>query len=104
MLENLIAIVDYNKLQSDMTPSCDIINFGNLAAKFESFGWDVYDVDGHDIVQLVGAFEAKQATGKPKMIVANTIKGKGIPFMENNNEWHHGRITQKIYDDAIKFI
>ena len=101
MLDNLIAIVDYNKLQSDMTPSCDIINFGNLAAKFESFGWDVYDVDGHDIVQLVSAFEAKHAAGRPKMIVANTIKGKGVSFMENNNEWHHNILTKSKYELAL---
>ena len=100
-LDNLIAIVDYNKLQSDMTPSCDIINFGNLAAKFESFGWDVYDVDGHDIVQLVSAFEAKHIAGKPKMIVANTIKGKGVSFMENNNEWHHNILTKSKYELAL---
>ena len=101
MLDNLIAIVDYNKLQSDMTPSCDIINFGNLAAKFESFGWDVYDVDGHDIVQLVGAFKANHAAGRPKMIVANTIKGKGVSFMENNNEWHHNILTKSKYELAL---
>mgnify|MGYP000277016603 FL=1 len=100
-LDNLIAIVDYNKLQSDMTPSSEIINFGNLAAKFESFGWDVYDVDGHDITQLIQAFEAKHVKGKPKMIVANTIKGKGISFMENNNEWHHNILTKSKYELAI---
>jgi transketolase len=100
-LDNLIAIVDYNKLQSDMTPSSDIINFGNLANKFEAFGWDVHDVDGHDIVQLVDALEAKHIDGKPKMIVANTIKGKGVSFMENNNEWHHNVLTKSKYELAL---
>ena len=100
-LDNLVAIVDYNKLQSDMTPSSEIINFGNLAAKFESFGWDVYDIDGHDIVQLVDALEAKNDLGKPKMIVANTIKGKGVSFMENNNEWHHNILTKSKYELAL---
>ena len=100
-LDNLIAIVDYNKLQSDMTPSSDIINFGNLAAKFEAFGWDVYDVDGHDIIQLVDALEAEHDIGKPKMICANTIKGKGVSFMENNNEWHHNVLTKSKYELAL---
>jgi transketolase len=100
-LDNLIAIVDYNKLQSDMSPSSEIINFGNLAAKFENFGWEVYDIDGHDITQLVQALEAKHIEGKPKMIVANTIKGKGVSFMENNNEWHHNILTKSKYELAI---
>ena len=100
-LDNLIAIVDYNKLQSDMTPSCDIIDFGNLAAKFEAFGWDVYDVDGHDIIQLIDTFEAKHQPRKPKMIVANTTKGKGVSFMENNNEWHHNILTESKYELAL---
>lgn len=100
-LDNLIAIVDYNKLQSDMTPSNEIIDFGNLASKFKNFGWDVYDVDGHDIVQLVDAFEAENEHEKPKMLVANTIKGKGISFMENNNEWHHNVLTKSKYELAM---
>jgi transketolase len=100
-LDNLIAIVDYNKLQSDMSPSSEIINFGNLALKFKNFGWDVYDLDGHDIKQLLDAFEAPHKSGKPKMIVANTTKGKGISFMENNNEWHHNILTKSKYDLAL---
>jgi len=84
-----------------MTPSSEIINFGNLAAKFENFGWEVYDIDGHDITQLVHALEAKHIEGKPKMIVANTIKGKGVSFMENNNEWHHNILTKSKYELAI---
>jgi transketolase len=100
-LDNLIAIVDFNKLQSDMTPGREIINFGNLASKFENFGWSVYDVDGHNIIQLVETLEAKHSVGKPKMIVANTIKGKGISFMENNNEWHHNILTKRKYELAL---
>ena len=84
-----------------MNLSSDIINFGNLAAKFESFGWDVYDINGHDIIQLVDAFEANHGDGKPKMIVANTVKGKGVSFMENNNEWHHNVLTKSKYELAL---
>ena len=100
-LDNLIAIVDYNKLQSDMTPSSEIINFGNLALKFENFGWDVYDLDGHNVNQLLDAFEAPNKSERPKMVVANTTKGKGISFMENNNEWHHNILTKSKYDLAL---
>ncbi len=84
-----------------MTPSREIIDFGDLASKFESFGWNVYDIDGHNINQLVEAFEAKNDFGKPKMIVANTIKGKGVSFMENDNEWHHNILTKSKYEIAL---
>lgn len=100
-LDKLVAIVDYNKLQSDGS-GCQIIDLGDLAAKFEAFGWDVYDVDGHDISQLVYALEAPNRSGKPKAIVANTVKGKGVSFMENNNEWHHNRLTKNNLDLALK--
>jgi len=102
-LDNLIAVVDYNKLQSD-GDSKKIINFADLASKFKCFGWDTQEVDGHDISALVHVFELKPVTGKPKMIVANTIKGKGISFMENNNEWHHNRLTKVNYDLALSEI
>lgn len=100
-LNNLIAIIDYNKLQSDMTPSNEIINFENLSLKFQSFGWDIYDIDGHSIKELIKIFEKPIHTEKPKMIVANTIKGKGISFMENNNEWHHNLLTKSKYELAL---
>ena len=99
-LDNLIAIVDYNKLQSD-GDSRKIMDLADLASKFKAFGWDTHEVDGHDIDAIVQALEAPAVTGKPKMIVANTIKGKGVSFMENNNEWHHNRLTKANYDLAV---
>ena len=99
-LDNLVAMVDYNKLQSDGAAG-QIMDLGDLANKFRAFGWDAYDIDGHKIDELVSAIEAPKVEGKPRVIVANTIKGKGVSFMENNNEWHHNRLTKANFDLAI---
>lgn len=99
-LDNLAIAIDYNKLQSD-GDSRQIIDLGDLAARFRSFGWDVHEVDGHDVAQLVAAFEAPAVLGAPRAVVAHTVKGKGISFMENNNEWHHNRLTKASYELAL---
>jgi transketolase len=99
-LDNLTAIVDYNKLQSDGDARL-IIDFADLAGKFKSFGWDVKEINGHDIEQIVAAFEAPREQGHPRVLVAHTIKGKGISFMESNNEWHHNRLTKANYELAL---
>lgn len=99
-LDNLIAVVDYNKLQSD-GESRGIIDLDDLAGKFRAFRWDVAEVDGHDVQQLVAAFERAPVAGKPRVVVAHTVKGKGISFMENNNEWHHNRLTKANYELAL---
>jgi transketolase len=99
-LDNLTAIVDYNKLQSDGDARL-IIDFADLAGKFKSFGWDVQEIDGHAIPQIVDAFEGLREPGRPRILVAHTIKGKGVSFMENNNEWHHNRLTKANYDLAL---
>ncbi|WP_431821056.1 transketolase [Burkholderia sp. F1] len=98
-LDNLAIAIDYNKLQSD-GDSRQIIDLGDLAARFRSFGWDVHEVDGHDVAQLVAAFEAP-SQGRPRAVVAHTVKGKGVSFMENNNEWHHNRLTKASYEQAV---
>jgi transketolase len=98
-LDSLTAIVDYNKLQSD-GDSRQIVNFGDLAAKFACFGWSVSEVDGHDIEALHTAFLRPRTTRAPHVVVAHTVKGKGISFMENNNEWHHARLTKAHYEQA----
>lgn len=92
-LDNLIAIVDCNKLQSD--GFCrDIIDMGDIAEKWRSFGWYVREVDGHDIGQLLDAFHRRNRPNKqPYVIVAHTIKGKGVSFFENNNLWHHNKLN-----------
>ncbi|MFM0034024.1 transketolase [Paraburkholderia strydomiana] len=99
-LDNLVAMIDYNKLQSD-GDATQIMDLQDLAGKFRSFMWDVHEVDGHDIGQLLAAFEAPQVPGRPRVLVAHTVKGKGISFMENNNEWHHNRLTKANYDLAL---
>ena len=88
-LKNLTVIVDYNHQQLDGFLK-DILDPAPLAAKFESFGWHTLEIDGHDFNQVIPALETARAAkdGKPTCIVANTIKGKGVSFMENNPEWH----------------
>lgn len=99
-LDNMIAVVDYNKLQSDGLGQ-QIIDFGDMAAKFRCFGWHALDVDGHDISALLTAFNSPAASCTPKVLIAHTVKGRGIGFMENNNDWHHARLTQTHYDRAL---
>jgi transketolase len=87
-LDNLCAIIDYNRLQID---GCidDVMCIDPLKEKYQSFGWHVLEIDGHDIPQIIGAFQkAKQLKGKPTLIIAHTIKGKGVEFMENVCGWH----------------
>ena len=87
-LENLCAIVDYNKIQLDDFVA-KVLDLEPLKAKWDSFGWRVLEIDGHDWTAVLGAFEqAKMTIGKPTVIIANTIKGKGVSFMENNVEFH----------------
>lgn len=87
-LDDLIAILDSNKLQLDGAVK-DILDSGDLNAKFYGFGFNVINVDGHNVEELAGAIDAAKAfKGKPSVIIANTVKGKGVSFMENNFKWH----------------
>jgi transketolase len=87
-VDNVCAIVDYNKIQLDGFVK-DILDVAPLADKWRSFGWHTVVIDGHDLQQVKAAFvEAAATKGKPTCIVANTIKGKGVSFMENNPKWH----------------
>lgn len=88
-LDNLIAIVDRNGLQIDGCTET-VCGPGDLGAKFSAFGWDVQGVDGHDIAELVGTLSAvkQEHEGKPHLLIAHTVKGKGVSFMENQAEWH----------------
>ena len=97
-LSNLVAIVDQNGLQYDGSTS-EILDMGELESKWESFGWEAKVVDGHNIEELWGAL--MEISDKPKAIVAKTVKGKGISFMENNPAWHHSRISQVDLDRAM---
>ena len=101
-LDNLYIIIDYNKFQSDGETK-EIIDQTNLAERLESFGCAVSNIDGHDFSQIHHSFQ-KNTSGKPTAVIANTIKGKGVSFMENNNEWHHSYLTQSQYSIAMEHI
>lgn len=98
-LGSLTAVVDYNRLQSDGAAG-NIIDLGDLGEKFRQFGWSVQDIDGHSIEDILRAF-AVDCGDQPRVVIARTIKGKGISFMENNNEWHHNRLTKSVYESAL---
>jgi transketolase len=97
-LSNLVAIVDNNGLQYDGTTR-DVMGMGDLAAKWESFGWIARTVDGHNVIALLDALQAP--ADKPLAIIARTIKGKGVSFMEHNRAWHHSRLTQAQFEQAM---
>ena len=87
-LDNVCAVIDNNGLQIDGRIE-EIKSLGSIPAKWESFGWNVIEIDGHDMKQIIGAFdEARTVKGRPTMIVAHTVKGKGVSFMENMVDYH----------------
>ena len=101
-LDNLTVIVDYNKLQMTVTVE-SVAGNNNLAQKFNAFGYAVREVDGNSISQLLAAFEALPfEAGKPNLILAHTVKGKGISFMENQVNWHHHVPTDEEFAMAMK--
>ena len=86
-LNNLIAIIDKNNLQIDGCTQ-DIMSLGNLEDKIKSFGWETLEINGHDYKEIYDAIKKAKASNKPFAIIANTIKGKGVSFMENQAGWH----------------
>ena len=82
----------------------NIINQENLADRWSSFGWEVIQIDGHSFSEIEKSFKTNLQIDKPKLILARTIKGKGVDFMENDNNWHHGRLTESLYQEAIKSL
>ena len=98
-LSNLTVIVDCNKLQYDGLTT-EIMNAGSLAEKFKAFGFSTIEVDGHDVDSLLAAFNAKSLLA-PNAIIAHTVKGKGVSFMEGKKEWHHSVLSKEQYDLAI---
>ncbi len=101
-LHNLIAIVDRNNIQIDGNTE-DIMPLEPLRHKWESFGWHVLDIDGHDFKEIVGAVEeAKQYKKKPTVILAHTIPGKGVSFMEGKYEWHGKPPSKEEAEVALK--
>ena len=100
-LDNLFVFIDNNKFQQTGTNN-QIMNTGDLKSKWKSFGWETINLDGHNVEELCNYFQTKdESTIMPKAIVANTVKGKGFSFSENNNDWHHSILTRKIYEKAL---
>ncbi|MCT4611893.1 MAG: transketolase [Clostridia bacterium] len=103
-LDNLCAILDRNGLQID-GKTCDVMNSDSAIEKFLAFGWNVIEVDGHNAGELMMAFEKAEAEkGRPTIIVANTIKGKGVSFMEDNAGWHGKAPSDEELEIALKEI
>lgn len=100
-LDNLCVIVDRNRLQYD-GETVEVLNTDSLAEKFQAFGFDVVEVDGHDCEALSGVFsnQLSVVNGKPHCVIANTIKGKGVSFMENDKTWHHHTLNEAQYNQA----
>lgn len=100
-LDNLIGIVDCNKLQAT-GPVCERFDAGEIRAKYEAFGWNVLEVDGHDMRDILEALDkADERTGRPTVIIAHTIKGKGLSFAENVVSYHNGTLTEDTYRMAM---
>ena len=98
-LNNITVIVDNNNFQQ--TGSNDqIMSLGDLSLKWKSFNWSTSVIDGHNFEQINSSLEKNIIDG-PNVIIAKTIKGKGVSIFENNNSWHHAVITKKIYDEAM---
>jgi transketolase len=100
-LDNLVAILDKNNLQQTGTNS-EIMSVGDLASKWKSFGWKVFEIDGHNVPEIYNTFLSAKDQNGPVAIVANTIKGKGFSFAENNNAWHHAPLSSSQYEAALK--
>jgi len=101
-LDNLVAIVDYNRLQITGA-TFDVCNTDPLEDKFNAFGWSVEHVDGHDFETMSKVFDRTPfQKGKPNLVIAHTTKGKGISYMEGEKRWHHGVPDTQLYNRAMK--
>lgn len=103
-LDNVCAIIDRNTMMGDGNTE-EIVALSPLADKWRTFNWHVTDVDGHNIERLSSAFsEASSVKGQPTLLLARTVKGKGVPFMENKPEWHDRTLTEDLYEEAMKAL
>ena len=100
-LDGLTAIVDYNKI-GQSGPISELIDLDPLADKWRAFGWEVREIDGHDLGAIVDALEALPfATGRPSAIIAHTVKGKGVSFAENTYLWHSNTVDEEVHAKAL---
>ena len=103
-LDNLCAILDYNGLQIDGN-ILDVKGLDCIESKWKSFGFNVIICDGNNIEELINSFQkARNVKGKPSIIIAKTIKGKGVPFMENEAKWHGKAPNEEEYNEAIEIL
>ena len=103
-LDNLVAVLDYNKLSSKDNVN-KIMNLEPIKDKIKAFNWEVIEINGHNMSEIIQAIEtAKNIKEKPVFIIANTIKGKGVSFMENNPKWHSGGLSDEEYEKGVNDI
>ena len=101
MLSDFTLFIDNNHMQSDGF-SEEIMNVSDkYVGILKALGFQVIEIDGNDIEAVYEAFMKEHETGKPKAIIGNTVKGKGVSFMENNNDWHHNRLTEEQLNLAL---
>ena len=101
-LDNVCAIIDFNKLQIDGF-CCDVKDMGPYMHKWSDFGWHPIEADGHDIAKMMDALdEAERTKGKPSVIIAHTVKGKGVSFIENKVQWHGIAPKKEEYERAVR--
>ncbi|MGE6212881.1 transketolase [Comamonas aquatica] len=104
-MDNLMLIVDKNGFQA-MGETGEVLALGDLSAKFASFGFETLEIDGNDEMEVDAAICRLWASGRgrPKALIARTVKGKGVPFMESDNRWHYTRLNAQTYAEAIKAL
>lgn len=104
-LGNLVAIIDFNGLEADGGID-DITGLGNIADKYCSFGWNVIEINGNNMEQIKSSLDnlPNPTTDEPTVIIAHTIKGKGVSFMENQAKWHAGKISEEQLEQAIRSL
>ena len=103
-LNNLTVFLDYNKLSSKNDVN-KTMNLEPIKDKIEAFGWNAIEINGHEFNEIKKSIEfSEKSEDKPTFIIAHTVKGKGVSFMENNPKWHSSALTQEEYDIAIKDI
>jgi len=100
-LDHLIVFLDYNRYQLDGGMD-EIMPLGDVSAKWKSFGWNVIEINGHEPEEISDAIDgAKKVRGSPTIVLAHTIKGRGISFMENTHVWHGRKISREEYEKAV---
>ena len=104
-LGNMVAIIDFNGLEADGSID-EITGLGNIADKYRKFQWKVIEIDGNDMCQIKDTFDSlpDPNTDVPVAIVCHTVKGKGVPFMENQAKWHAGKITDEQLKESIAYM